>query len=85
MATEAQKRASEKYRKSHKEYYSRKSAESAKRVRMERHMYKNRCEEGLAYIAKLRHDLHFDTDEFYMVESEVNHLESILDGNNGTK
>ena len=82
MTTEAQKRASEKYRKKHMDYYREKSAESAKRVRMERHMYKNRCEEGLAYIAKLKSDLHFDTDEFYMVESEVNHLEHILGGGN---
>lgn len=80
MVTEAQKRASEKYRKKHMDYYCKKSGENAKKMRMERHMYKNRCEEGLAYIAKLRHDLHFDTYEFYMVESEVNHLESILDG-----
>lgn len=82
MTTEAQKRASEKYRKKHMDYYCKKSAESAKRIRTERHMYKNRCEEGLAYIAKLKSDLHFDTDEFYMVESEVNHLEYILGGGN---
>ena len=82
MTTEAQKRASTKYRKKHMEYYNMKSKENAKKMRQERAMYKNRCEEGLAYIAKLRHDLHFDTNEFYMVESEVNHLEHILGGGN---
>jgi len=82
VTTEAQKRASKKYREKHMDYYREKSAENAKRVRIERHMYKNRCEEGLAYIAKLKSDLHFDTDEFYMVESEVKHLESILGGGN---
>ena len=86
MTTEAQKRASTKYRKKHMEYYNMKSKESAKKMRQERIMYKHRCEEGLAYIAKLKSDLHFDKDEFYMVESEVKHLENILGGEkHGTK
>lgn len=86
MTTEAQKRASTKYRKKHMEYYNMKSKESAKKMRQERAMYKERCEEALTYIAKLRNDLEFDKNQFYMVESEVDHLEEILGGERrGTK
>ena len=68
MATEAQKRASEKYRKSHKEYYSRKSAENVKKVRMERLMYKERCESALEFVKeKLKVFEWYDTDMYYLI------------------
>lgn len=37
--TEAQRKASQIYREKHKDYYNKKTAESAKRIRMERRKY----------------------------------------------
>ena len=45
MSTEAQKRASRKYYLSHKEYYSKKSNESTKRIRKERNDLIKRVEQ----------------------------------------
>lgn len=50
MATEAQKRASRKYMMAHREYYSVKSNESAKRMRRERKMYRKRCEDAAVLL-----------------------------------
>jgi hypothetical protein len=50
MSTEAQKRASEKYRLTHKDYYNKKSKEYAKRVRSQKNDYKARIDKAIEYI-----------------------------------
>lgn len=68
MVTEAQKRASEKYRKKHMDYYCKKSGENAKKMRMERHMYKERCENALEFVKeKLKVFEWYDTDMYYLI------------------
>ncbi len=57
MSTEAQKRASEKYRLSHKDYYNKKSKEYAKKVRQEKDIYKTRIDKAIEYLE------HFNSDE----------------------
>lgn len=52
MSTEAQKRASEKYRLSHKDYYNKKSKEYAKKVRQEKNIYKIRIDKAIEYMKK---------------------------------
>jgi len=54
MTTEAQKRASKKYHEKHKDYYNTKSNENAKKMRMERNMYKNNCEKAIEWVNKHR-------------------------------
>lgn len=44
MSTEAQKKASRKYRLNHKQYYSKKSGEHIKKIREERNKYKKELE-----------------------------------------
>ena len=50
MSTEAQKRASEKYRLSHKDYYNKKSKEYAKKIRQDKDIYKTRIDKAIEYI-----------------------------------
>lgn len=50
MSTEAQKRASEKYRLSHKDYYNKKSKEYAKKVRQDKDIYKTRIDKAIDFI-----------------------------------
>lgn len=48
--SEAQKRASRKYRLKHKQYYTNKSNESMKKIRIERKEYKNKIDKTIEYI-----------------------------------
>ena len=50
MSTEAQKRASKKYRQNHLDYYSKKSAEYFKKCRLERNEYKTKIDKAIEFI-----------------------------------
>lgn len=50
--SEAQKRASEKYRLKHMEYYSQKSKEYQARIRQERNEYKQRINKAIELLKK---------------------------------
>lgn len=76
MSTEAQKRASEKYRLSHKDYYNKKSKEYAKKVRQDKNIYKTRIDKAIEYIQENYNEL---TDYGYN-EEIYNDLLNILQG-----
>lgn len=88
MSTEAQKRASEKYRLSHKEYYSKKSNEYTKKVRQQRTDYKARIDKAIDYINKFwKEKSYYESIENClkfadMNEFEYNDLLNILQGEN---
>ena len=49
-STEAQLRARKNYYEKHKEYYKNKSNEGQKKMRLERNIYKKKCEDVLSYV-----------------------------------
>lgn len=75
MSTEAQKRASEKYRLSHKDYYNKKSKEYAKKVRQDKDIYKTRIDKAVEILHNINDTLPLD-----LILSEVEHSENILQG-----
>lgn len=79
MSTEAQKRASEKYRLSHKDYYNKKSKEYAKKVRQEKNIYKIRIDKAIEYIEKKLWN-YFDERNVYLQVRDG--LLTILQGEN---
>lgn len=76
MSTEAQKKASKKYYETHRDYYRQKSLEDAKKVRIEKNIFKKRIDEAIEYIETFSgYDNNFCLDYH-----ELNHLLKILKG-----
>ena len=70
MSTEAQKRASEKYRLSHKDYYNKKSKEYAKKVRQDKDIYKSRIEKAVEYIREVNVANTLQDEKLYIIKPE---------------
>jgi hypothetical protein len=75
MSTEAQRRASEKYRLSHKDYYSRKSNEYFKKMRADRDNYKARIDKAIEYIENIYSSLENVDRPIKMYEDLLNILQ----------
>lgn len=76
MSTEAQKRASNKYRLKHKNYYNKKANEYQTKVRKERREYKQRIDDVIEYIKE-----HQRKDKFLNLnEWQARDLLNILEG-----
>lgn len=68
MSTEAQKRASEKYRLSHKDYYNKKSREYAKKLRTSQKDYKQRIDKAIKFIKEKQKVFEwYDTDLYWLL------------------
>lgn len=79
MATsEAQKRASKKYRLAHRDLYSKYSCAHVKKVKTERLMYMDRCEKALDKV-QLIIDYGFDYDGFESPESLKGLIDMLVD------
>lgn len=80
MSTEAQKRASEKYRLSHKDYYNKKSREYAKKLRVSQKDYKSRIDKAIEYMKSI--ELEPDADMYMQIGeyNEYKYLLNILQG-----
>lgn len=77
MTTEAQKRASEKYRLSHKDYYNKKSREYAKKLRISQKDYKARIDKAIEYVKKEYNEYNKDFDSYqWWLEDLLNILQN---------
>ena len=70
MTTEAQKRASEKYRLSHKDYYNKKSREYARKLRVSQKDYKLRIDKAIKYIREVNVANTLQDEKLYIIKPE---------------
>lgn len=80
MSTEAQKRASKKYRQNHLDYYSKKSTEYFKKCRLERKQYKEIIDKAIEYINNNKEKQYGYNYEYGLTDKNIDDLLNILQG-----